>query len=216
MDIEMINKFLKVAITTVVLSVSSYASKASQILLIGLEPSNTTYEWSATCYDCKEGNAINIRPDDQTLWQGVTGSITLKDYTLGDAITGTNLISFAYTGVSQFLPMFTIGTGEGFGFRAADVDGTLNAYGELTLELSAERYAAPIMESYDYFDFLEISITPEDWSFSEDVPMDIGTQLRVMGLPPVIPANKVSAPATLAIFALGLMGLGLRRIKKQS
>jgi hypothetical protein len=31
-----------------------------------------------------------------------------------------------------------------------------------------------------------------------------------------MPANKVPAPATLAIFALGLMGLGLRRINKQS
>jgi hypothetical protein len=306
MDIEMINKFLKVVIAAVVLSASGYASKASA-LSIESELSLTTYDWSATCYDCKDGNEINKRPEDPTLWKGVTGSITLSDYTLGDAITSTNFVSFAYTGESQFLPMFTVGAGEGFDFTTVQVAGTLFANAELTLDLlGSNTSAAPrepvlrliptledMVQGYDsdyqgtweraqqdcedlyagsngegpnsnmaecigaaddvrhyiesairdandeinyltqmndhdenqyeraqasYVSEIQLSISPKLWSFGryEGNLLDIGSGFEVLGLPPVMPANKVPAPATLAIFALGLMGLGLRRFKKQS
>jgi hypothetical protein len=299
MDIEMINKFLKVVISAVILSASGYASKATAIDIVS-ELSLTTYEWSATCYDCKDGNLINERPDDPMLWKEVTGSITLSDYTLGDDITSDNFYSFAYTGVSQFLPMFTVGTGESFDFTTQAVSGKLLANADLTLEVLAMNntpapraplYLVPpriesLVEDYDadyyltfmnalqscsssfsepeldecyqeadlaydnmhddiadaedfirsfnssnellkaeyetelelYVKVIKLSVAPSDWSFGrfEGESLDIGSGFVVMGLPPVMPANQVSAPATLAIFALGLMGLGLRRINKQS
>jgi len=302
----MINKFLKVVISAVILAASGYASKASA-LSIESELSLTTYDWSATCYDCKDGNEINKRPEDPTLWKGVTGSITLSDYTLGDAITSTNFVSFAYTGESQFLPMFTIGADEGFDFTTVQVAGTLFANAELTLDLLGSNTSAaprePVLrliptledmvqgydsedqgawdrakqdcedlyggfdydqlpyhtwencwiDSYNYYraqnaiDYaieeinyltsmnehderqyeiaqasyvseIQLSISPKLWSFGryEGNLLDIGSGFEVLGLPPVMPANKVPAPASLAIFALGLMGLGLRRINKQS
>jgi len=297
----MINKFLKVVISAVILAASGYASKASAIF-VESELSLTTYEWSATCYDCKDGNLINKRPEDPELWKGVTGSITLSDYTLGDAITSTNFVSFAYTGVSQFLPMFTVGTGEGFDFTTAFVGGTLYTNAELTLELLGynsspaprepsysviptledlvDDYDADSQRTFDrafqkcyvdavfgnvntrlcikhaqtafdemteaiseaqdrilmlvldnedmkrefdtseeaYIQAIAINASPKEWSIGryEDESMDIGDEFVVLGLPPIAPPNQVSAPATLAIFALGLMGLASHRFKKQS
>jgi hypothetical protein len=312
MDIEMINKFLKVVISAVILAASGYASKASAIF-VESELSLTTYEWSATCYDCKDGNLINKRPEDPELWKGVTGSITLSDYTLGDAITSTNFVSFAYTGVSQFLPMFTVGTGEGFDFTTAFVGGALYTNAELTLELLGYNSSpAPREPSYSAIPTLEdlvddydadtqgtkwnatmaclrrapslpnlpevlkarkrrnmqecldnadaafdemndaiedaeddirdlnsynavkkikyeqsmeahiramaVNIAPTEWSFgrNEGESLDIGSAFVVRVLKPIAPPSQVSAPATLAIFALGLMGLASRRFKKQA
>jgi hypothetical protein len=301
MDIEMINKFLKVVISAVILAASGYASKASAIF-VESEPSLTTYEWSATCYDCKDGNLINKRPEDPELWKGVTGSITLSDYTLGDAITSTNFVSFAYTGVSQFLPMFTVGTGEGFDFTTAFVGGTLYTNAELTLELLGDNSSpAPREPSYSVLPTLEdlvsgydadsvgtyestliacrfnfsgnrwqenecrgnaeiawfemreaigaaewhilqitvsnaemrseyeksnasyiqqmlVTVTPAGWGFGPfpEQISDFGIEFKVLGLPTNASPNQVTAPATLAIFALGLMGLASRRFKKQS
>jgi hypothetical protein len=387
MDIEMLNKFLKVVISAVILAASGYANNASADF-VETELSQTTFDWSATCYDCKIGNPVNEIPADPTLWKGVTGSITLSDYTLGDAITSANFISFAYTGVSQFLPMFTIGKEEGYDFSLSQVSGTLYANADLTLELVAldrsthpiepiypepltldaiiEGYDADyrdtyyqalmacedardkftcfddalskkyfmiaeiskaedlitkqanevqasklkyelevvawslntapieplypdpftldaIIENYDadyegtivsdiircdganfyddcynaarakynlmiaeisnaknlitkqanevqatklkyelalaaYIGDIQLSITPQDWSFGgfNAEKFDIGKGFSIIGLSNTPPVNQVSAPATLAIFALGLMGLGLRRFKKQS
>jgi hypothetical protein len=296
MDIEMINKFLTVVISAVILSASGYANIASATVIM------TKYVWSAVCYDCANGNVVNVRPDNSKLWKEVTGSITLSDYTLGDDITSANFISFAYTGVSQFLPMFTVGTGESFDFTTQDVKGRLYANADLTLELKALNSApAPLEPEYSevptveslvgshynadyegtlieellwcdvamhftddkdecnhraiarrdamvrdistaqaemegllawnakvklsyeselssYINVISVSVSPIEWNIGRYAAesFDIGSGFVVLGLPPIKPANQVSAPATLAIFALGIMGLGLRRIKKQS
>jgi hypothetical protein len=305
MVIEMINKFLKVVISAVILSASGYANIASAIdikIMPTQEPLLTTYEWSATCYDCKNGNIVNVRPDDRTLWKGVTGSITLSDYTLGEAITLNNFISFAYTGESQFLPMFTIGNGIGFDYSPWQVSGTLFANADLTFELTANNNFAPplrppvpvqytldelrdelyatnhgifegalifcdmefagvdihsrdrcylfavadynsvierllqeevsvrltYLESYAdlllqydnimaiYVNQLHLVVSLLHWEFGDYglANLDVGEEFLVHM--PFARFSTVNEPATLAIFALGLMGLVLRRFKKQS
>jgi hypothetical protein len=92
MDIEMINKFLKVVIAAVVLSASGYASKASADL-VESELTLTTYQWSATCYDCN-WDIMGATPDEK-YWTKVNGSITLDNYTFGTDISLDNFVSFS-------------------------------------------------------------------------------------------------------------------------
>jgi hypothetical protein len=162
MDIEMINKFLKIIISAVILSASGYANIASADVIL------TEYEWNATCYDCANG------PDDPTLWIGVTGSITLSDYTLGDDITSANFISFAYTGVSQFLPMFTVGTGESFDFTTQAVSGKLYANADLTLELEAiSTMPPPSAPTYSDVPTIENLVSDYDPDFENTYNFDL-------------------------------------------
>jgi len=74
------------------------------------------------------------------------------------------------------------------------------------------------MDYYVYINADRVDGSLFEWSYGrcEGEYVDVGYECEVLGRNVVLTANQVSAPSTLAIFALGLMGLGLRRIKKQS
>jgi hypothetical protein len=286
-------KFLKVVLTASVLSASCFVKLASA------SPILSTYEWSATCYDCQ--STMGERPDE-AFWTQVTGSITLRDYTVGDVITDTNFETFSYGGVSLHLPQFTIGADELAEFTLFSVSGTVRADAFLDIDIVANikdplsrPHYGEFGDSEDiYYEFLSdreviwkeiadneegcmsdvasgvehdfddcvlrttqphwrlladidtelarllILIPQEDEAFriaqdrygaqvrtinflSDDVSWsisagtiysdrDFGFGLSVTNLPVVV--DSVPEPSTLAIFALGLMGLASRRFKK--
>lgn len=129
----MLNKLLKAVIAAVVLSASSYANIASAV------PINTTYDWSASCYDCK--GDIRIRPDDPDLWTTVTGSITLADYTIGDTFGMEAFVGFTYEGPSNHVVPFNV-TNESCmsGTCLANVSGKLFDSNNFFIELTFAQF----------------------------------------------------------------------------
>jgi hypothetical protein len=238
MDIEMLNKFLKVVISAVILSGSGYANIASAFVVDIMptqEPLLTTYEWSARCFDCN----YETRGDtpDSSMWTDVKGSLTLSDYTIGDDITFNNLYSFIYIGPSIHLPN---------GLSVGKVESPLQyeysfvnyfmSYGKIfddgVVDIKFVLGLTP--EVYECEEGIDNCIArPGGWRYAEashqvelknamntkwsikDMELndfDFGNGFKICDVDCV----EVPAPSTLAIFALGLMGLGLRRIKKQS
>lgn len=129
----MINKFLKVVIAAVVLSASGYASKASADL-VESELTLTTYQWSATCYDCN-WDIMGATPDEK-YWTKVNGSITLDNYTFGTDISLDNFVSFSYDGLSKHLNPFTFGDASA-DFALNTINGALFEDATFFLDISA-------------------------------------------------------------------------------
>ena len=268
----MINKFLKVVIAAVVLSASGYASKASADLVVS-ELTLTTYNWSATCYDCNYDKMGFTPEEDLDLWTEVQGTISLLDYEFGDEINNDNFSSFVYSGVSNWLPTFAVGSSpfEGLDYVVGGISGSIKKDGtfnlsldvylsrlaQITVETEPEvneiRYLPqnisinintdglwditayepkqqPMCQGNDIWDSMQNACINEEEAppMREEPKLEspvVGIVLLDYGQDFVLsgfdtnnkgPISEVPAPATLAIFALGLMGLGLRRIKKQS
>jgi hypothetical protein len=275
MDIEMLNKFLKVVISAVILSASGYANIASaDLVFTPPTTSYTSFQWSATCYDCK--GDIGVMPDDRQDWTPVTGTITLRDYEFGDEINNDNFESFYYEGISEHLPTFGVGNSmiPNIQYSANEisgnllVDGTFNLFMAASLQpflfvkplacISDECPPTPPITRIDFPSDLIIDINTDGlWDITaykpkqlcqgndfwdpmknacineEEAPpmreepklespvveivlLDYGQDFVLSGFDTNNkgPISEVPAPSTLAIFALGLMGLGLRRFKK--
>jgi len=275
----MINKFLRVALSSLILSYmclvqSAYAGPVVDVI----DPGTFTFNWSATCYDCK--GDIGVMPDDRQDWTPVTGTITLRDYEFGDEINNDNFESFYYEGISEHLPTFGVGNSmiPSIQYSANEisgkllVDGTFNLFMAASLQpflfvkplacISDECPPTPPITRIDFPSDLIIDIKTDGlWDISayepkmpplcqgndfwdpvknacineEEAPpmreepklespvveivlLDYGQDFVLSGFDTNNkgPISEVPAPSTLAIFALGLMGLGLRRIKKQA
>ena len=96
----MLHGFLKVVISSVILLASGFANIASASL-IETALSETTYDWSASCYDCSLVKDYRGHQPDDTDWTTVTGSITLSNYTIGDFFDMKALVGFTYDGPSN-------------------------------------------------------------------------------------------------------------------
>jgi hypothetical protein len=123
----MIHNFVKAVASSLILSVMTYTHIASADVI------ESTFEWSATCYDCNYFNR-GTQPSDEGLFTVAGGSITLKDYTIGANISLDNFVSFNYDIKSMHLLPFTIGTGGEGTFSIVSVAGTV--FGDATLTLS--------------------------------------------------------------------------------
>jgi hypothetical protein len=270
MDIEMLNKFLKVVISAVILSASGYANIASADLVY-TPPSLTSFQWSATCFDC-DYDDMGKRPLDDGLYTNVQGTISLLDYEFGDEISLKNFSSFVYSGKSRWLPTFAVGSSpfEGLDYVVGEIGGSIEKDGTFNLSLDASLLRMtsmveakptvneipdlpqgifisintdgfwditaykpkiqPLCQGNDFWDpevnmcVNEEKAPPirEEPKFESPVVkldlLDFGKDFVLSGFETNNkgPVGEVPEPSTLAIFALGLMGLGLRRFKKQS
>jgi hypothetical protein len=273
MDIEMINKFLKVVIAAVVLSASGYANIASAFVVEVMpthEPLLTKYNWSATCYDCNYDKMGFTPEEDLDLWTEVQGTISLLDYEFGDEINNDNFSSFVYSGVSNWLPTFAVGGPmlHGYDYDLGNIKGSIKEDGTVNLSFIANLKHIEMVEAAPALDVpkmrylpynLLININDGLWDISAykpvqpeckdndfwdpeqntcvneeeappmkeepksvspvvkiDIVLDHGQDFVLSGFDTNNkgPISEVPEPSTLAIFALGLMGLGLRRFKK--
>jgi hypothetical protein len=123
----MIHNFVKAVASSLMLWVMTYTHIASADVI------ESTFEWSATCYDCNY-SIRGKQPSNDGLFTVAGGSITLKDYTIGADISLVNFVSFNYDIESMHLLPFTIGTGGDGTFSIESVSGTV--FGDATLTLS--------------------------------------------------------------------------------
>jgi hypothetical protein len=273
MDIKMINKFLRVALSSLILSYMCLVQSAYAVSIVDvIDPGTVTFNWSATCYDCKADMDTIPEPG---MWEGVSGSISLLDYEYGNSFTSMNFSSFFYNGDSDWLPTFSVGGESGeYLYSIGNLDGSLLSDGTFWLSLTATLVSEELAPQNELLSADDENVPSMDaapgapgnirlnietsglWSIStlflvpnldddcrfninqancdllilqppmeecyegEDclATMDKGEGFLLAGFTTRQDKDDtvVPAPSTLAIFALGLMGLGLRRIKKQS
>jgi hypothetical protein len=126
----MIHNFVKAVASSLMLWVMTYTHIASADVI------ESTFEWSATCYDCNYSTR-GEQPIDEGLFTVAEGSITLKDYTIGADISLDNFVSFNYDIASMHLLPFTIGTGGDDTFSIKSVSGAVFGDATLTLNMTA-------------------------------------------------------------------------------
>jgi hypothetical protein len=122
---------LKAMVAGLVLLISGYANISSALPI-----ERSTYDFSATCYDC-EVSGVGSKPSENE-WKKLGGSIILSSYILGDKITNMNFVSFTYDGVSKHLDPFTIGHGDSYDFGLLEVSGNLFADSSIVLNIKSK------------------------------------------------------------------------------
>lgn len=177
-----------------------------------------TFDWSGICFDCN--SAIGEFGEPVTVF----GSMVLNDYTFGDDLVDGNIVSFTYGGPSIHIDAFQINN------LNQGLDDIYNVTGRIYEDLSFEiefefdhiftyyhpldvNHLQPFQNQYNVF--VDYNLNGE-WEFSvvgpgfpEQGPSDFGSGATLS-------ATDVPEPSTLAIFALGMMGLASRKFKKKA
>ncbi|MFT4941730.1 MAG: hypothetical protein ACI88A_004800 [Paraglaciecola sp.] len=214
--------FLKIVLTGLIVLASA------TIKIVNAEPILTTVEWEATCYDCS--GQIGVRPTDPGQYTTAHATLTLKDF--GSDINGdpipngmwdtSNFVSFAYSADSDHVYDFLINSSS---FEKSPVD---NAYGNITstddfnihiewtnfanLVEKAAGYSGSQQHKYSFDSVYNRSEDMYTWNiWREAADAETHNQELDFGRARV----SVTAPPSIFIFALGLMGLSLRRSNKQ-
>ncbi|MFT6896880.1 MAG: hypothetical protein ACJA13_001285 [Paraglaciecola sp.] len=132
-------KFLKLIFSVTILSTSCLLNIANATPII-----STTYDWSASCYDCGVDD-MGSKPKDTDLWTTVTGSITLADYTIGDTFDMEAFVGFTYEGPSKHVVPFNV-TNESCmsGTCLANVSGKLFDSNSFYIELTYAQFDAKV------------------------------------------------------------------------
>lgn len=189
--------------------------------------SDFIFNWTAICSDCDSTRGERgEEPVD------VSGTIVLKDYTLGEEfiIDDFNLVSFSYNGPSIHLDAFSVENDNNAAASASiwesgiyDVSGSISddlSSFELNFfhtiwEKNGETYYEKPEGEYGFFpSTMNVQFgSDSNWAFDiEGIPWDFGSDAVIT--PSSNGATDIPEPSTLAIFALGLMGLVSRKAKK--
>jgi hypothetical protein len=214
-------KFLKIVLTGLIVLAST------SIKIVHARPPApiiSEFEWEATCYDCKG----ELGKDTGNNYTTVNAILTLSNIdSLESEWWGIdNFVSFTYTADSDHLLDFVIYNKDiiseaAYGTVASDdsfafyIDWWANAN---TIEKAGGYDDAQVFE-YSFSSSFGRSGELDRWSISRNSggigsipePYDFGSTIVNTSPPPI----NASAPSSILIFALGLMGLSLRRSKKQ-
>ena len=223
-------KLLTIFLTTISISRGVFAI---EILPTTTE---TTYEWSTTCYDCR--SAINIiAPQDQ--WSTVSGTLTLANYTLGEEFNRDNFREFTYDSDQSdhlfadliFSNLDDLSSANGRLFTDGSMDLhiehatvpqiTIEEIPEYTITTTANTYTNISMQSqpesplpqnkiFIGFNILVSNRIDVDKDLIKPSFFDIGAS------PQITMTASIPEPASLTLLSLGLIGLALRRFQKQA
>ena len=143
----------------------------------------STFDFSGICSDCATvGNA----------------ELTLSNYTLGDAISAANFVSFAYAG-TDLLPAFNIDATQAYSL-AGSIGAPIPGPQDFTVSGNGEDFTS---QTYGF------------WCAGQACFDDLGFTHSWTVASVVVGASPVSMPepTSLVIFAIGVLGvIALRRV----
>ena len=211
-------KFLKIVLTSLIV----LASASINIVNAASIPILSTFEWEGTCYDCNGNIGIQSDPSAYTT---VSATLTLQDFDplSTDYWYTENFVSFAYTAGSNHVHDFVINSDSlnlfAYGRNPTADDWDFNMSWTNTANNVEKAGGYDPSQTYGYsFDIIYDPTNSSDfWDLSRDaggvgvhpVTFDFG----ITNTPS--PPTNASAPPSIFILALGLMGLSFRRSKKQ-
>jgi hypothetical protein len=208
-------KFLKIVLTGLIV----LASASIKIVNAAPSPILSTFEWEGTCYDC---NGLIGVPSDPSEYSTVHATLTLQDFDplSTDYWEQSNFVSFAYTAGSNHVYDFLIDSSQityAYGTNATvDKFDFLMTWTDYANNVEkAGGYSPSQQYLYTFQIYYEPNNASDSWSFSRDAG-GVGTHNPDLdyGITNTITTNA-SAPPSIFILALGLMGLSFRRSKKQ-
>jgi hypothetical protein len=212
-------KFLKIVLTSLIV----LASASINIVNAASIPILSTFEWEGTCYDC---NGLIGDQSDPSAYTTVSATLTLQDFDplSTDYWYASNFVSFAYTAGSNHVYDFVINSDSP---QLDYVYGTNATADKFEFYMSWDDIANKVEKAGGYsptqvykYSF-EISYEPtngsDTWSLSRDAGgVGVHPQTFDFGITNTpSPPTNASAPHSIFILALGLMGLSFRRSKKQ-
>jgi hypothetical protein len=209
-------KFLKIVLTGLIVlasaSIKNVNAAASPIL--------STFEWEGTCYDCN--GSIGV-PSDPSEYTTVYATLTLQDFEplSTNSWDQSNFVSFAYTAGSNHVYDFLVNSSQiddAYGTNATvDKFDFLMTWTDFANDVEkvggyspTQQYQYAFAINYDPINALNT------WSISTFGHCNFGvlSNCADFGSTQTITTNA-SAPPSIFILALGLMGLSFRRSKKQ-
>jgi hypothetical protein len=226
-------KFLKIVLTGLIVLASTsikivHARPPAPI--ISEAPIISVFEWEATCYDCKGELGMDTGDNYST----VNAILTLKNL---DSIENgwwdpTNFVSLAYTADSDHVYDFIVdGASDQFQYAYGTIPNIDLFYFWIEWNDYADNVEKALGASntnrhtYKFDVSFDREHSVDSWSVSstgnsndpfetyEQVDLDYGVNIHAKTS--TSPQINASAPSSILIFALGLMGLSLRRSKKQ-
>jgi hypothetical protein len=213
-------KFLKIVLTGLIVLASA------SIKIVNADPILSTFEWEATCYNCK--GEIGVDGGQHTT---VNATLTLQnlDTLNGDWWEPSNFVSFAYTADSDHVYDFLLDSSStqlDYAYGTAATADKFYIYIEWTdiandVEKAGghnatQEYKYIFDSSYDVSN--DVSNDVDNWKIGRrggSVAWDPGLDFGSTQTNTAAPTTNASAPPSLFIFALGLMALSFRRSKKQ-
>jgi hypothetical protein len=214
-------KFLKIVLTGLIV----LASASIKIVNAAPIPILSTFEWEGTCYDC---NGLIGDQSDPSAYTTVHATLTLQDFDplSTDYWYASNFVSFAYTAGSNHVFDFVINsdspqldyvygtnaTADNFEFYMSwdDIANNVEKAGGYS---NTQEFKYQFQIDYDPINALNT------WSISTSNHCNFGglNNCFDFGITNTTssPPTNASAPPSIFILALGLMGLSFRRSKKQ-
>jgi len=217
----MTSNFLRVVAAGITLAFSICSNPVSAAFIPVQISEEITINWTASCVDCAltEAGDYSELPSD---WVDVYGTISYIQ-SGSESYPWLEITNASYSGSNHVTAFSTLDDDTRLSMSGGTVDGAsfdffLNIYTDfvdwddysdsLSLKISSDGNAfmyLPENENFEQTDLRFAIINNND----DSAVADYGFTSRIL-------SNDVPEPSTLAIFALGLMGLGLRRFKKQS